>query len=346
MGRRPSVNSQLPPQMRARHRGEKTYYYYDTGGKPRVEIPLGTDYILAVQQWSQLHQAAPTAQMTVAWLIVKYLSSPAYNDLSSGTQADYKFAIDKIMEAFGDAPLDQVKPSHVVLYIERRTETSKHRALREKAVLSMLFNWAIEREFATFNPAGAVKTKRLPGRKHVYIHDEMLDAVYEQAPQDLRDAIDLAYYIGQRPSDLLSMTLVKVRNGFLEYRQGKTATPQRIAINDDLSELLKRIEDRKANYQVHNLFLLVNERGQKMTKAMLRSRFESAREAAGISGKDFQFRDLRRKSGTDLRDQVSLQAAQDLLGHKTQAMTEHYTAARGKKISAIPRKRSNGAVDK
>lgn len=339
MGRKSSLNTNLPPRMRARRRRETLYYYYDAGGKPRHEIPLGSDYVLAIQQWAQLHQAEPTAQMTVAWLIGKYLSSPSYQSIGMGTQADYKFALDKIVENFGDAPLDQVKPPHVVLYIEKRGATSKHRALREKAVMSMIFNWAIERGFAKFNPAGAVRTKRLPGRKHVYIHDEMLNAVYEQSPQDLKDAIDLAYYIGQRPADLLSMTLVKVRDGWLEYRQGKTGTPQRIALVGGLAEVIDRIQKRKAEHKVESLFLLVNECGLKMTKAMLRSRFEVARAAAGVSGKDFQFRDLRRKSGTDLRDQVGLDAAQDLLGHASQAMTEHYTAVRGKKVTAIPQKR-------
>jgi len=336
MGRKPSKNLNLPPRMRARIRNGKTYYLYDTGGKPRHEIPLGTDYILAVQQWATLHQAQPTDKMTVAWLIGKYLASPAFNDVGTGTQADYKFALDKIMSKFGDAPLDQVRPAHVTLYIEQRSLTSKHRALREKAILSMLYAWAIEREFAQFNPAGAVKTKRLPGRKHVYIHDDMLNAVYEQAPQDLKDAIDLAYYIGQRPGDLLDMTMVKLRDGTLEYRQSKTGTAQRITINADLAALLQRIEERKAAHKVVSMYLLVNERGQKMTKAMLRSRFEKARLAAGVDGKDFQFRDLRRKSGTDLREQAGLDAAQDLLGHADRTMTEHYTAARGKVVSKLP----------
>jgi integrase len=339
MGRVATVNRQLPPRMRARRRGEKTYYYYDTGSRPRHEIPLGTDYILAVQQWATLHQAEPTERMTVAWAIGKYMASPAYNEVGSGTQADYKFALDKLAEAFGDAPLDQVRPAHVTLYIEKRTAVSKHRALREKSVLSMLFNWCIAREFCKFNPAGAVKTKRLPGRKHVYIHDDMLEAVYEQSPPDLKDAIDLAYYIGQRPADLLSMSVVKLRDGWLEYRQGKTGTPQRIAVNADLAALLARIEERKEAHKVVSLFLLVNERGQKMTKAMLRSRFEAARIKAGIDGKDFQFRDLRRKSGSDLRDQVGIEAAQDLLGHASVTMTEHYTAARGKKVSALPKRK-------
>lgn len=339
MGRHPTVNRNLPPRMRARRRGGKTYFYYDTGGKPRHEISLGTDYILAVQEWSRLHQAEPTEQMTISWLAAKYLVSPSFESLGLGTQADYRFALDKIVEAFGDAPIDQVKPSHVTMHIERRSQSSRHRALRERAVLSMLYSWAIERDFCRFNPAGAVKAKRLPGRKHVYISDELLEKVYSHAPIDLQDAIDLAYYIGQRPGDLIDLTASKAKDGTLEIRQKKTGTPIRIKITQDLADLLKRIEERKASHQVVSMYLLVNEKGRKMTRSMLRSRFEKARDAAGISGHDFQFRDLRRKSGTDLRDQAGLDAAQDLLGHQAQAMTEHYTAARGKKINVIPRKR-------
>ena len=331
--------------MRARRRGDTVYYLYDTGGTPRHEIPLGTDYVLAVQEWAKLHQAEPTARMTVAWLIGKYLASPSFQDVGTGTQADYKFALDKITAVFGDMSLDEVKASHITLYIEPRGAKSRHRAQREKAVLSMLYTWAMARDFCRFNPAGAVKTRRLPGRKGIYIHDDMLDAVYAEAPQDLKDAMDLAYYIGQRPGDLLGMTLVKMRDGMLEYRQAKTTTAQRIALVGALAELIERIQARKAEHKVTSMFLLVNERGQKMTKAMLRSRFEKARTAAGIDGKDFQFRDLRRKSGSDLRDQAGLDAAQDLLGHKSQAMTEHYTGGRGKKISAIPAKRRQGKGD-
>jgi integrase len=102
----------------------------------------------------------------------------------------------------------------------------------------------------------------------------------------LRDAIDLAYYIGQRPGDLLDMTIVRIRDGMLEYRQSKTVTPQRIELVGGLKEVIDRIQARKAEHKVASLFLLVNERGQKMTKAMLRSRFETARAAAGIAGKD------------------------------------------------------------
>lgn len=341
MGRKPTVNRTLPPRMRARVRGDTTYYLYDTGGKPRREIPLGTDYVLAVQQWAVHHQAAPTAQTTVAWAIGKYLASPQFDDVSLGTQADYKFALDKLLAAFGDAPMDQVKPSHVTLYIDKRSKQSRHRALRERVVMSMVYTWARERDYCTTNPAAAIKTKRLPGRKNVYIDDDMLAAVYGHASPALRDAIDLAYYLGQRPADVLRMSEADVRNGSFDFSQGKTGKPMLIAAGGDLDLLLKRIAERKSKFAVHCLQLLVDEDGKGMTKAKLRSRFEAARDAAGIDGAAFQFRDLRRKSGSDLRDQVGLEAAQALLGHTSVVMTEHYTGGRARKVSAIP-KRSEG----
>lgn len=338
MGRKPSVNLQLPPMMRLRRRGSRTYFYYDTGAKPRVEIPLGSDYTLAVQEWAKLHQAKPTEALTVAWAIGKYTGSDDFTRLGTGTQADYRYAFDKIREYFGDAPLDQVKPSHIQLYIDKRTAASKHRAQRERSVFAMLFAWCIAREFCTFNPAAAIKGKRLPGRKHIDISDEMLAAVYCAGSDALRDAIDLAYFIGQRPADVLKVSETDIRDGILFVRQNKTGTPIRYPVEHGLAELVARIRERKREKDVHCLALLVDERGQPMTKAKLRKRFEDARSAAGITGEQFQFRDLRRRAGADMRDLAGLDAAQNLLGHKSQAMTEHYTGARGKKISAIPAK--------
>ena len=57
MGRKPTRNTNLPAGMRARHRGAKTYYFYDLGGKPRKELSLGTDYVEAVRKWSELEKS-------------------------------------------------------------------------------------------------------------------------------------------------------------------------------------------------------------------------------------------------------------------------------------------------
>lgn len=344
MGRKPSVNLNLPPRMRARRRGDTTYYFYDTGEKPRRELPLGKDYVLAVQKWATLHMAPAPAAITVAWVIGKYLASPTYTALGAGTQADYKFALDKLIAKFGEAPIDQVRPSHVQAYLELRSTESKHRALREVAVFGRIFRYARAHEWTKNDPIEPIERKRLPGRKHIDITDDMLQAVYDNATQDLRDAIDIAYYISQRPADVLKLRETDIKDGILSLRQNKTSKPIRIAAVAGLAETIERIMARKQSHTVRSLSLLVDERGAAMTKAKLRSRFEKAREAAGIKGSDFQFRDLRRKSGTDVREQAGIEAAQAILGHSSVVMTEHYTGARGRIVSAIPSKRPAGKV--
>ncbi len=338
MGRKPSRHLNLPSRMRARVRGATTYYFYDAGGRPRKEISLGTDYILAVQKWAEMHEAEPIERITVAWAIAKYLASPQFDDVSKGTQDDYKFALDKLLAKFGDAPMDEVKPSHVTLYLDDRSKQSRHRALREKTVLSMIYSWAIARDYCTVNPVAAIKTKRLPGRKNVYIEDDVLEAVYKHASPALKDCIDLAFYLGQRPADVLKLSETDLRDGCLVFGQNKTSTPMRVAAGGDLDLLLKRMLERKRQYAVRSLKLLVDETGKPMTKAKLRSRFEAARDAAGMTGAAFQFRDLRRKAAADLRDQKDIFASQALLGHANVQMTEHYAAGKAKKVSAIPRK--------
>lgn len=342
MGRKRSVNLNLPDRMRARVKNGTTYYTYDLGGKPRKEKPLGTDYVLAVQEWSKIHEAQPTARMTVGWLIGKYRASPQFDEVSSGTQADYGYALDKLLVKFADAPLDEVRPSHVTLYMDLRAKESKHRALREKAVLSMLFTWAIARDYCTVNPVAAIKTKRLPGRKNVEITDDVAESVYSKGAQDLRDAMDLAYFTGQRPGDVLSMAETDIRDGVLAFTQSKTGKAMRIAVAGDLGTLVDRMLARKRQFAVRSLALLVDMDGKPMTKAKLRKRFEDARDAAGVNGAAFQFRDLRRKASSDLRDQSGIKTAQALLGHSTEAMTEHYSGAKARTVTALPKKRVGG----
>lgn len=341
MGRKPSRNLNLPSRMRARVRGETVYYYYDTGGKPRKEVALGADYVLAVQKWAGMHSAEPTEEITVGWAIGRYLASPQFDELGLGTQADYKFAIAQLMRKFSDAPMDQVRPSHVTLYIDKRSQESKHRALREKSVLSMIYSWSIARDYCKTNPAAEIRTKRLPGRKNIYITDDMLDAVYNRASPALKDAMDLAYFTGQRPVDVLRMSEANIRDGVLSIQQTKTTTPMRIAIRGELERLVERMAERKRHFAVRALALLVDESGKPMTKAKLRSRFEAARDAAGFDGAQFQFRDLRRKAAAELRDDHSLETAQDLLGHKDIRTTQHYASGKAKTLVTLPKKRAS-----
>ncbi len=143
--------------------------------------------------------------------------------------------------------------------------------------------------------------------------------------------MDLAYLTGQRPSDVLSLSEMDVRDGVLNVQQAKTRAKLRISAAGELEELLRRIRARKSAYKVHSTRLIVNER-MIGVNAMSR-KWAKACELAGVTG--LQFRDLRAKAATDKADTSGdVRAAQKQMGHSSVVMTEHYTRnRRGAKVT-------------
>jgi len=145
--------------------------------------------------------------------------------------------------------------------------------------------------------------------------------------------MDLALCTGQRPADVLKIVVGAIADGKLSIAQNKTGKKLRISIEGDLADVVKRIMDKPRN--AINPALLQDPGGQRLTYFALRSRFDKARETAGVS---FQFKDLRAKSTTDTED---LAHAQSLLGHKNRSTTKIYTTERRGDLVAPPFKKSS-----
>lgn len=255
----------------------------------------------------------------------------------------------KLIEFFDDppGPLDSIKPVHVRQYLDWRVSPDgqksnerknrgpgRARANREKALLSHIWNWARSREYTDLaNPCAGVEAYEESGRD-IYVDDDMYRKVMENADEPTSDAMELAYLTGQRPSDVLKATEIDVRDGAIDVEQGKTGKKLRIVISATLQALLNRIADRKRQYAVHSIHLIVNEEGQPLTLQALQDRFAMAREAAGIAPGAFQFRDLRAKAATDKADSAGdIRQAQRQLGHSSVVMTERYVRTRrGEKV--------------
>lgn len=356
MGRKPSKNLNLPPRMRARQqRSGKLYYYYDTGGIPRREIPLGADFIQAIQRWGELEEETkrcPTTIVTFRHAAERYMHD-VLTLKSPNTQKVEMFAMVKLMEFFDDppAPLKEIKPLNIRQYLDWRVKNAKERLIklrrkprgnegqvranREKQLFSHIWNKAREWGYIDLaNPCTGIKGYKERGRKDIYIRDALYQKVYEHAKQPLRDAMDLAYLTGQRPSDVLKMNERAIDDGCLVVQQGKTGLKVRIAIVGELQALLERIRVWKAKYNPRCLALIVDERDQQLTLGRLQDAFSAAREKAGISPDAFQFRDLRAKAASDKAENTDLMSAQYQLGHASVTMTEHYIRnRRGKKVA-------------
>ena len=338
-GRKRTVNLNLPPRMRARSRGKKVHYYYDTGGRPRHEIPLGSDYTLAVRAWSELHMAkpSPNAVTTFRMAAERYIKE-VLPGKAPRTQAGNIEELNQLYKFFDNppAPLDSIQPLHIRQYMDLRGKEAKIRANREKALFSHIFNKARSWGYTDkANPCAGIKGFPEKGRKDVYIEDDTYKAVYAVASQPLKDAMDLAYLTAQRPADVLKMAETDICDGALRVRQDKTSAKLRISIEGELASLIDRIRTRKSKFKVCTLALIVNDHGEKFTTNMLRTAFDAARAAAGVDKASFHFRDLRAKAATDKTESSGdIRQAQGQLGHTTIGMTEKYVRDRkGKKVT-------------
>ena len=366
MGRKPSRWTNLPRGMRARVRGDKVYYYLDTGGKPRKEISLGTDYVLGVQKWAELTvQKTPAeGEITMGYLVAEYFREVVPGKAPSSQQSDEKEKA-WVLRFFDDppAPLEAIEPHHIRQFMRWRTEQARKsavernvarvksgkpalpvpatlgqvRANRAKALLSHMWNYARGEGLTKLpNPCAGVHRFKEVGRETAP-DDAMVAKVLEHADEPLRFAMRLAGIIGQRPMDVRKLTEADIKDGLLHVRQGKTAARLRIEVQGELAVLLDEIREFKRKIGgVRALALLVNETGQPLRSDALRYRFDKARDAAGIPKTEFQFRDFRAKVATETDDLAGTKAAQALLGHTTEAMTAGYIRHKaGRKVKPI-----------
>lgn len=341
MGRTPTRNLNLPKGMRARHRAGTTYYYLDTGMRPRREIPLGTDYTQAIQRWAdEKGQVCVGDLVTFGHVADRYMREVVPGK-AFATQKDNVRELANLKKIF-DAPpqpIDDIEPVDVRKYLDWR-RSAPVRANREKALLSHIFNFARAAGLtAKSNPCAGIKGHAESGRD-AYVSDEVYQAVWDCAEQPLQDALDLAYLTGQRPADVLKLARSDIRDGAITVVQNKTGAKLRIELVGALADVVERIKTRK----ISSLSLICDERGRRMSKAMLRGAFDRARDLAILEAEtatavvglpdiapqiqDFQFRDLRAKAGTDTEELRGMAAAKDQLGHSSEAMTAHYVRHR------------------
>lgn len=235
-------------------------------------------------------------------------------------QRDNFRELDNLTAVFGKVLVDAIKPFHVRQYLDKRGQTAKARANREKALLSHLFNKAREWGYTDApNPCQGVKGFTEAGRDR-YVTDAEFEAVRRAAHPTVRDAMELALLTGQRPADVLKIQRSDIRDGALRVVQNKIKAKRAIELTGELAAVIERINARPRERL--SAYLIQDDNGRPLSQLALRSRFDKARKAAGVT---FQFRDIRAKAATDTGD---LAHSQKLLGHRNREMTEHYVKQR------------------
>lgn len=333
-------NRDLPPRMLRRTRKLKSgkvwesFYYNGRGPEgQRLEIPLGNDLNEAKRKWAELEcRVAPPETGLMRFIFDRYERDivPAK---ATRTQKDNLDILKHLRAVFDSAPIDAITPQVIAQYRDKRGATAPVRANREITLLSHVFNMAREWGYtAKENPARGIRKNKEKPRDY-YAADDVWQAVYGQAGDELKDAMDLNYLTGQRPADVLKMRLADIKEGALEVQQNKTGKKLRIllqenGINTQLGTLIDKIKNRPR--KVASLHLIATPAGARLTQSMLRIRFEAARVAAAKAAdkaekpelaariRAFQFRDIRPKAASE----TDLAHASKLLGHTDRQITE------------------------
>ena len=324
MGRPKGRFRDLPEHMTARESGGKIHYYHQAGGKKK---PLGTDKAEALRLWA----ISEAGSIGSGFIPVSDAYEASLKYLSPSSARHYESALKNLRQAFGKGRLEQIDPRHVKAYIRRRSK--KGAALFEKRVLSALFNWAREEGLTNApNPCAGIKFSKSErkslgslGKREKYVTDAEFEEVLLRADPILQDAMELAYLTGQRPGDLLKMTRQDMRDGTLMVVQDKTGAKVPIRIEGKLKRVLERALARSRRIQ--SMFIIATEDGQRLTYNALNKRFVKARGEA-----DWQFRDIRAKTSTDL---PTLKRAQELLGHAKETTTTIYRRSKGTPIAPL-----------
>jgi integrase len=322
MGRRRTKDFDLPPHM---HRKGDRFYY------GRNQIALGSNFRDALLKYAELHTGAP-ATGTFADAVRCYLRDEIKHR-STKTQAEYSRQVVTLVKVFGHMPLDTIRPKDVADYMRARGEKTIDKdsrahggpivATREKALLSAIYSFARSAGLVDApNPCAGIRGTK--SKRDRYVTDAELSDVVARADATLGAFLELCYYTGQRPGDVVRMRRQDVQDGALIVRQGKTGAKVRIAVVGPLEGVIERL----TTGAVASMFLVRDAHGQPLTLPALRKRFDNL-------GVDWQIRDLRAKAASD---SDSSREAQRLLGHAAASTTDVYIRQRaGERANPIMR---------
>jgi len=136
-------------------------------------------------------------------------------------------------------------------------------------------------------------------------------------PHPLRDIVMVALTTGMRRGEILGLKwdYMRLENRLIILPVTKNNTVRVLPINDTLYRILSEMA-REASYVFGN--------GNGGDIGDIKHSFTSACRKAGIT--DFRFHDLRHTYASHLAMRgVHIRALQELLGHKTLAMTQRYS---------------------
>lgn len=328
MGRRKTVQTDLPPRMRRIRRA----YYYDHGivdGK-RWREPLGSDYPKALKRWAEIEAGTP-ADGTIGALIDLYRKEELPK-ASARTREDREAHLILLDRVFGRMEADSLEPHHIATFLRKHSHPVA--ANRQISTLSQALSCAYERGLITRIPTRGVRRNPEKGR-HRRVTEAEYRKVYALAPPVIQVAMELAVVTGMRRGDLLALSWSQVDDDqgiFVEPAKTKDTAPTAILL--EWTPRLRAAMDRAKSIRpkVRGLTVLCRRDGSPYTADGFSAMWQRVMRKAVRGGIErFTFHDLRAKCATDAAAQGL--DSKSLLGHQTER--QHQTYLRSREVRKV-----------
>lgn len=305
--------------------GSRRKYFYAWRGGPMLKDDQGAPLQLGDPRLVTAYVAAHEARKkpaagTLFSLIVDFKASSEFRKLAERTKKDYLRFLTVIEDRFATLPIAAlVKPGARGLFKTWRDEIAaatplgpKERAELKKAgkeapiagdrqadyawgVLARVLSVAKDRGKIAVNVCERGGRLYEVDRAEIIWLPEHIKAFGEAAPDELRFALVLALWTGQRQGDLIKLTWSQYDGTHLRIRQGKRKARVLLPVGSILKAELDSRRPEKAEGAI-----LRNTRGAKWTGDGFRSSWDAVYTRAGLDTTDLRFNDLRGTAVTRL----------------------------------------------
>jgi integrase len=277
----PAKTPKLPHVRFTRVKG-KTYAYFDSGrrkpnGRP-VYLPMppigSAGFYDSYASLKGARAKLQAFQYTVADLVRDYEKSKTYRDLKPRSQTVYSSSLRKVIEFLGEYPMNDLTSEDVQAMLENDIEgAGTHNNVL--AAIGVIYAWAR-------SPAGGRKTTLKPtegiskrkGGEHKPWPDDVVETALVCDDADVRLAVHLLYFTGQRIGDVLKMRWSDIRDDVIEVTQEKTGKTVWIPFLSELREELARTPKR-------GLTIMAGERGHPRGEDRVRKELQAFTRVQG-----------------------------------------------------------------
>jgi integrase len=265
-------------------------------------------------------------------LTFKEFSEQMYIPLAKTTKRSWRDDLSKLEKdmypSFGTKPLEELTKSDVIKYIAKiQKRTSNSTANRHRALLSYMLNVAIDHELLEKNVVESVskygeRTKF--GRSLTADEQEKLLIVLgEEVNQKAALAIKLLLMTGMRKMECLQIKWRNInfdeKHVTLEMATTKGKRERNVVLNSSAMAIIEKLKNHR---ETGNPYIFPgSNKGMNLTT--VKRTFERCKKAAGIT--NFRLHDCRHNFCSLLvAENVSQPVIQELLGHRSPAMTQRY----------------------